>query len=641
MPSEPETPTTEAPTTESPLEVSGYIVNGPLDGATVSVYSLEGVLIGKAMTNAEGFYQVDVSAPPPYRIEVEGGLLDGKPYTGVLEAPCVTAVRCNATPVTTAVSLLMREGGYNRDEAMAKVNSRTGMDYDPFLRVYVDKKPAPEFDLASAREYIHGGDELAAWVEDLVEWATQPIEKQHVPAGVVYRHTVTTSVGTGTGGAFNVARKTVVHGKSTSFIVTPATGYSIASVTGCGGTLVGNTFTTGTITAACMVTAHFETTSYTVSIEAGVGGTVDPSSSQTVQHGEAVSFGVTPAKGFAVDKVDGCGGSLNAGTYTASHIVGDCTITASFRVDLAAPQNVRASKGEGQVTLSWDPVEDAQSYDITYATETFDPDNPAVAKGFDVEPDVAASPFTINNLINGAKYHFAINGNTATGHLDGASSSLISATPQLSGPVCYGKKASDPTVCSGRGVCSSNNTCDCAFGLVTGRECDVELRFANGETSYTWPTNVDRHSIIQGPALPVDRDDVYTWTFKIVADGYHPARNGMSFGLASYPQIYPIAHELGMYADEWAYSGRDGLRRHVDTAHFGTALRTQGEYVKFEYYTRTGRVNVYTKRLGESTFSLEANEPLFEEGVAPPEGRLLHIAVSAMAWKTVTVEFVE
>ena len=51
--------------------------------------------------------------------------------------------------------------------------------------------------------------------------------------------------------------QTVNYNCSTSFRITPHTGYRIDSVTGCGGTLSGNTYTTGLITADCSVTASF------------------------------------------------------------------------------------------------------------------------------------------------------------------------------------------------------------------------------------------------------------------------------------------------------------------------------------------------------------------------------------------------
>jgi hypothetical protein len=49
----------------------------------------------------------------------------------------------------------------------------------------------------------------------------------------------------------------VVHGNTTTFTVTPDTGYRIDTVSGCNGTLSGNTYTTGPITMACQVTASF------------------------------------------------------------------------------------------------------------------------------------------------------------------------------------------------------------------------------------------------------------------------------------------------------------------------------------------------------------------------------------------------
>ncbi|MBK8286098.1 MAG: Ig-like domain repeat protein [Ahniella sp.] len=49
----------------------------------------------------------------------------------------------------------------------------------------------------------------------------------------------------------------VNHGSSTVFTLSPNGGYRIASATGCGGSLAGNQFTTGAITAACAITVSF------------------------------------------------------------------------------------------------------------------------------------------------------------------------------------------------------------------------------------------------------------------------------------------------------------------------------------------------------------------------------------------------
>lgn len=59
------------------------------------------------------------------------------------------------------------------------------------------------------------------------------------------------------GGTVSPTAATVVEGQTQAFTVTPAAGYTISSVVGCGGSLSGNTYTTAPITAACSVTATF------------------------------------------------------------------------------------------------------------------------------------------------------------------------------------------------------------------------------------------------------------------------------------------------------------------------------------------------------------------------------------------------
>jgi hypothetical protein len=53
---------------------------------------------------------------------------------------------------------------------------------------------------------------------------------------------------------------TVTSGQTKSFTVAPGSGYQIASVSGCGGSLTGTTYTTGAITGACTVAASFSLT---------------------------------------------------------------------------------------------------------------------------------------------------------------------------------------------------------------------------------------------------------------------------------------------------------------------------------------------------------------------------------------------
>ena len=69
-------------------------------------------------------------------------------------------------------------------------------------------------------------------------------------------HTVTPTAGAN-GSIAPSTPQTVNDGSTTVFTVTPDAHYRIADVTGCGGSLDGNTYTTGPITADCTVTATF------------------------------------------------------------------------------------------------------------------------------------------------------------------------------------------------------------------------------------------------------------------------------------------------------------------------------------------------------------------------------------------------
>ena len=68
-----------------------------------------------------------------------------------------------------------------------------------------------------------------------------------------YRVTATAD----TGGSISPADRMVNHGATTTFTVTPNSGYIINTVSGCGGSLSSRTYTTGAITAPCAVSATF------------------------------------------------------------------------------------------------------------------------------------------------------------------------------------------------------------------------------------------------------------------------------------------------------------------------------------------------------------------------------------------------
>lgn len=85
------------------------MVNGPLAGATVEIYTAAGTLLGQTFTDASGYYQIaGLSAPGPYRVVATNGTLDGRPYPGTLSSRC-SELPCELTPLTTAIDTLAQD----------------------------------------------------------------------------------------------------------------------------------------------------------------------------------------------------------------------------------------------------------------------------------------------------------------------------------------------------------------------------------------------------------------------------------------------------------------------------------------------------------------------------------------------------
>lgn len=145
-------------------------------------------------------------------------------------------------------------------------------------------------------------------------------------------HTVTPNAGAN-GRLTPDTPQTVNDGATTSFAVTPDAHYRIDSVTGCGGALAGNSYTTGPVTADCAVEASFAILTHTVTPEFTAGGSMVPATAQTVDDGATTSFTITPDNPGITFEASGCGGSLNGNIYTTAAVVADCTVTVAFSGD--------------------------------------------------------------------------------------------------------------------------------------------------------------------------------------------------------------------------------------------------------------------------------------------------------------------
>ena len=171
-------------------------------------------------------------------------------------------------------------------------------------------------------------------------WATASVVADcTVSAFFTALPTFTVTAAAGAGGSISPTSVAVPQGLTTTFNVSPASGFQIATVSGCGGTRSGSMFTTGPITAACAVMATFSVAAlptFTVSALAGTGGSISPPSSTVVQ-GSTASFSVTANSGFNIGSVTGCNGSLAGSTYTTGAITAACTVSASFTATTVTP----------------------------------------------------------------------------------------------------------------------------------------------------------------------------------------------------------------------------------------------------------------------------------------------------------------
>ena len=86
-----------------------------------------------------------------------------------------------------------------------------------------------------------------------------------------------------TGAIDPATAQTVSFNATPSFTVTPAANYHAVMSGTCGGTLVGNTYTTNPVTADCTVDATFAIDTHTVTSSQGLNGTINPLGPQDSQ----------------------------------------------------------------------------------------------------------------------------------------------------------------------------------------------------------------------------------------------------------------------------------------------------------------------------------------------------------------------
>ncbi|MEN0036034.1 MAG: hypothetical protein AAGC78_03160 [Cellvibrio sp.] len=134
----------------------------------------------------------------------------------------------------------------------------------------------------------------------------------------------------GQGGSISPASRTVTSGQTTTFTLTANSGYHIEGASGCNGSLVGNLYTTGSVTGNCTITANFAAQpTHPVAIKQNAGGSVSPTSASVVE-GTTGRFTITPDTGYRIASATGCGGALDGNIFTTSPVTAACSVDISF-----------------------------------------------------------------------------------------------------------------------------------------------------------------------------------------------------------------------------------------------------------------------------------------------------------------------
>lgn len=137
----------------------------------------------------------------------------------------------------------------------------------------------------------------------------------------------TISVSAGTGGTVT-GGGTFEQGRTVTIKATPNSGYRFVKWSD------GNTSASRIVTVSgnATYTAVFEKLTYAITASAGAGGTISPSGSTHVSHGDSQTYTITPNAGYEIESVTVDGISQGAvSSFTFSNVTAAHTISVTFR----------------------------------------------------------------------------------------------------------------------------------------------------------------------------------------------------------------------------------------------------------------------------------------------------------------------
>jgi len=348
------------------------------------------------------------------------------------------------------------------------------------------------------------------------------------------------------GGTISPASALVNSGSTYTFTITPNSGYYISYIWGCNGTqfngsstnTTARTYTTGAVTGNCTVAAQFApgTSTYTVSTNAGTGGTISPASAQ-VQSGATQTFTVTPNSGYYINQITGCSGTTFTGnssnttarTFTTGAVTGNCTVSASFSPATPSYTVSTYAYAGGTISPASAQVQSGQTYTFTVTpnpgyyitfiwgcngTQFNGNTSSTTARTFTT--GAVTGNCTVAAYFTPGASTYTVSTNAGTGGTISPASAQVQsgATQTFTVTPNAGYYINQITGCSGTTFTGNrSNTTARTFttGAVTGN-CTVSASFSPATTGYTVSTYAYAGGTISPASAQVQSGQTYTFT---------------------------------------------------------------------------------------------------------------------------------
>jgi len=365
---------------------------------------------------------------------------------------------------------------------------------------------------------------------------------------VINAYTVSTSAGAN--GSISPTSATVGYGATTSFTITPNSNYTINTVTGCGGTLSGSTYTTGAITSSCTVTATFASV-YCLSGPAGYTKCADESGTCSFSGNAYVAYGCNSTFNYLGANTSTACNNTNFGDPLPGYLKA-CfyrTITGTLATSSSSSCVIAAGASTCNVGLTWtttnpistsavtasgmtnvDANNGSQAFTVPYNSRTFYLYNSAIL----LASTTITSSCDVGTTWDGSKCALPTNGGWSAWSTPSSSCGITDVQT---------RSCNNPSPANGGTQCTKN---DLSLGLTdsqsyTTAPCPPVISgptsfYAGVLTNFGFTaTNSNAHQIEYG----ID------WNGDTVADVWIPA--GMVYSASGFTQFFSQSWGIGTY----------------------------------------------------------------------------------------------